>query len=387
VVILLSGQKDQTPFPLRTKDGIIMIRVVNRRKSLQSKPSQHLLWILGFSIIYKYLPIPRLREWIRSNTEWIDVVTNSDFVADIRGGDSFSDIYGAVNFLEGSITRISCILLKGKIVQLPQTYGPFKNWLTRSVGRYILRNSHPIVARDTASAEFAKELVNFKRDVRLSRDVAFSMKPIAPEELRTIPGPAWEKVPPGTIGINVNGLMYNGGYTRTNMFNLKIDYPELVLSICRYFMDHTDKSILLIPHTFAPPGNVESDNECCWHVIGAAATDGTGQIRMLDGEHDQHELKSVIGNLDFFIGSRMHSCIAALSQGIPCAAIAYSMKFRGVFASVGMEESVFDGREWSNDIILQKIIEQYKQRESIRNRLAKEIEFVEKDLHGVFACL
>ena len=47
--------------------------------------------------------------------------------------------------------------------------------------------------------------------------------------------------------------------------------------------------------------------------------------------------KAVIGQCDFFIGSRMHACIAALSQGVPCVGVAYSMKFAGVFDTVGME--------------------------------------------------
>jgi colanic acid/amylovoran biosynthesis protein len=383
----LCGQKDQTPFPLRTNAGIILVRVVNRRKSFRSRPSQHLIWILGFSLLYRYIPSVRFREWIKSNTEWIKVVLDSKFVADIRGGDSFSDIYGLVNFLEGCISRISCILLKGRITQLPQTYGPFKSPIARFVGGYILKNSHPIVARDTHSAEFARRLAGPKGDVRLSKDVAFSMQSIPPKNLSTRPGPAWVKIPPGTIGININGLMYNGGYTRSNMFKLKIDYPQLVLRICQYFQEHTDKCILLVPHTFAKAGNVESDNECCWEVIQAVDPDASGRIRMVDEEYDQHELKSIIGDLDFFIGSRMHSCIAALSQGVPCAGIAYSMKFQGVFASVGMEDLVFDGRESGNEEILRGVIREYDQRETTRKQLGAQVHNLSDELQKVFARL
>ena len=43
---------------------------------------------------------------------------------------------------------------------------------------------------------------------------------------------------------------------------------------------------------------------------------------MIAHEYDQHAIKSIIGRCDFFIGSRMHACIAALSQKIPTAAVA-----------------------------------------------------------------
>jgi hypothetical protein len=45
-----------------------------------------------------------------------------------------------------------------------------------------------------------------------------------------------------------------------------------------------------------------------------------------------------------FIGSRMHACIAALSQGVPTVGLAYSDKFRGVFESLGLERLVADLR-------------------------------------------
>ena len=38
----------------------------------------------------------------------------------------------------------------------------------------------------------------------------------------------------------------------------------------------------------------------------------------------------------------MHATIAALSSGVPCATVAYSLKARGVFASCGMAHAVAD---------------------------------------------
>ena len=75
----------------------------------------------------------------------------------------------------------------------------------------------------------------------------------------------------------------------------------------------------------------------------------TGRIHMLHGEHDQHAVKGIIGLCSFFIGSRMHACIAALSQGIPTVAVAYSKKFMGVFESAGMGHMVVDARDTSTD--------------------------------------
>ena len=47
-------------------------------------------------------------------------------------------------------------------------------------------------------------------------------------------------------------------------------------------------------------------------------------------------MKYLIGQCDFFVGSRMHSCIAAVSQCVPAVSIAYSDKFIGVMATLGL---------------------------------------------------
>ena len=50
----------------------------------------------------------------------------------------------------------------------------------------------------------------------------------------------------------------------------------------------------------------------------------------------------MIGRLDWFCGTRMHSTIAALSSGTPAAAMAYSPKFQGVFGLCDLGHRVVD---------------------------------------------
>ena len=46
---------------------------------------------------------------------------------------------------------------------------------------------------------------------------------------------------------------------------------------------------------------------------------------------DPIEIKSYIAGMDFFMGSRMHSTIAAFSSEVPVVPMAYSRKFNGLF--------------------------------------------------------
>jgi polysaccharide pyruvyl transferase WcaK-like protein len=104
-------------------------------------------------------------------------------------------------------------------------------------------------------------------------------------------------------------------------------------------------------------------------------------------DYDQHEIKGVIGMCDFFIGSRMHACIAALSQGIPTAALAYSKKFLGVFKTVGMESAVIDGRECDTAEALRWTKTAFENRDSVRDALKLRVAHARKELFDTFGQL
>jgi polysaccharide pyruvyl transferase WcaK-like protein len=65
----------------------------------------------------------------------------------------------------------------------------------------------------------------------------------------------------------------------------------------------------------------------------------------------------------------MHACIAALSQNIPTAAMAYSKKFRGVLTLAGMQDFVVELRDRSSSEVLSQIQQLYDIRDIARERL------------------
>lgn len=359
------------------------VPVVNYRLSPRSAPRDHLAWIVLMSLVYSLLPLPLPRRIISRATPWIEALEHSDFAGDIRGGDSFSDIYGMKRFVTGFLVAWTVLLVKGSMVQFPQTYGPFKSPMARWMARYLLLHSSVIVARDKASQRAAQGLVGSSREVLLSPDVAFSLEVSRPEHLELDP-PLSGPVPPGVVGINVNGLMYRGGYTRDNMFGLKMDYPDFLRSLLIALLNEQPQDIWLVPHTYAIAGHVESDPEASHQLRNSLPRELRERVRIIAAEYDQHEIKGVIGMCDFFIGSRMHSCIAALSQGIPCVGVAYSVKFKGVFESVGMESWVVDGRDVDDDEAVSRIIRLYRNREGIREPLLKGAAVARERLAGVF---
>ncbi len=368
---------------VRTQLGIRMVPVTTCRMSHRSALRDHLFWILVLSFIYRFVPSEKVRGSIKAHSPWISAVAEADLVGDVRGGDSFSDIYGLKRFVLAFLPVLSVILIKGSIAHLPQTYGPFRTRTARSIARFLLRHSSVVIARDLESQRIAQELIGSRLKVQLSPDVAFALHSEAPDKIETDPPLAGE-LSPETIGLNVNGLMFNGGYHGGNMFGLKLDYRAFLPVLITRLLGETSAEILLVPHTLAEPGDPESDNEACRLVRDALTPDQQQRVRILTGDYDAHQFKGVIRQCDFFIGSRMHSCIAALSQGVPCVGVAYSMKFAGVFESVGMKDWVIDGRVTDCDPTVDSILNLYHNREAVRGNLGSRAADARLSLRVVF---
>ena len=382
-VTLLLGNRDNQPAPFRVGDELRLIPVVHCRMSPRCRPRDHLFWILLMSVLYRLAPVAALRRAIARAIPWIKAVAEAGVVGDVRGGDSFSDIYGLKGFLLGFLTVWSVILVRGAMVQFPQTYGPYKSPLARWLAGYLLKRSSVIIAREQQSRRVAQELVGRKREVLLSPDVAFSLEPVPPERLELSP-PLSGPIPRGVLGLNVNGLMFRGGYTKNNMFGLKLDYAAFLPALATALLAGHSGELWLVPHTYAKPGNVESDNEASEKLRDSLPATLRRRVRLVTAEYDAHEIKWLIGRCDFFIGSRMHACIAALSQGVPCVGVAYSRKFAGVFESVGMAEWVVDGHELSNPQAVARVLELYGWREGVREELGQRADEARAQLREVF---
>jgi colanic acid/amylovoran biosynthesis protein len=386
IFVLLGGHSSPHSHANLRPNGVeIKVPLIKSRLSPNSGTS-NLMLILAASLLYRLLPSKTIRSAITKKIPWIGSVKHSRFVGDICGGDSFSDIYGFKRLLLSCLAEVSVILVHRSIVFFPQTYGPYKSRAARFVARIVLSRSSAIIARDKESQAIAQALVGPTRKVLLSPDVAFSLWATTPLKLELVP-PAPFPFDSKPIGINVNGLMFNGGYSGANMFGLKLEYRSFLTTLVIELLRTTDKDIILVPHTITQSAGPESDNAANVWLLNQVPAEFKNRIRYVASLHDCHETKGIIGACDFFVGSRMHSCIAALSQGVPCVGVAYSMKFRGVFESVGSQNWVVDGKTTTNQEAISKILELYHLRESHRPQLAEHVRSAQSQLRQIFSDL
>jgi polysaccharide pyruvyl transferase WcaK-like protein len=178
--------------------------------------------------------------------------------------------------------------------------------------------------------------------------------------------------------------LWIGGYRGQNQFGLKADYRELVHGLIAHLIEQRGLTVLLVPHVFGDADTQESDQAVCEMLYGALKPRYGDRVYLAKGTYDHNEVKHIIGGCDLFVGSRMHACIAALSQGVPTVAIAYSKKFLGVMQALGMAAYAADARRMAGEEIRLAVDTAWAERESIRHHLNAKMAEVQTRVFGLY---
>jgi polysaccharide pyruvyl transferase WcaK-like protein len=356
--------------------------LINMRFSWRLYLSNNILRLLWTALWTRALP-RSWRDGIRRRRPCLRAIQEAGAIAAISGGDSFSDIYGLRRFFYVVLPQVLILWMGRPLVLLPQTYGPYRSRLARGLGGYVLRHASRVYSRDRTGMEVVRGLAGERNGaVRFAHDLGFALEPEPPSAARV----EWVerlKTAGPLVGLNVSGLLYCGGYTGGNMFSLKTDYAELVQKLLRQLLAQEPASVILVPHVFG--GSMENDAEACRKVHEQLPAELKARVHTVEGRWSAGEIKHLIGRCDFFIGSRMHACIAALSQGVPAAGLAYSRKFAGVFEAVDVADLVFDLAELPGEEVVKGVTRAFEMRQSYAARLQARLPEVRINHRSIFA--
>jgi polysaccharide pyruvyl transferase WcaK-like protein len=299
---------------------------------------------------------------LQSHFDTIRLLRQCDIVFDIGEGDSFANIYGNRRLLTQVISKVLVRLLGKQLILSPQTIGPFNSVIGKCLGKIGLCMAKRIYARDHLSMQYLAQMKCHNKSEEVI-DVAFAL-PFDRSER--------DNETPMQIGINVSGLLYNGGYSGRNELGLKLDYPALIEGICKFFLARSDIEVYLVHHVFSDTAHIENDLH-----VNLLLQEHYPRLRLAPKFRSPMEAKSFISGLDFFTGARMHSCIAAFSSGVPTLPMAYSRKFNGLFNSLNYTH-VLDCLALDTQSALQMFIHAFDHRDQLAvdlntgNKMAQE---------------
>lgn len=247
---------------------------------------------------------------------------DSDLIVDFTGGDSFSDIYGIKRFYMATFIKKLALYSKTSFMLGPQTYGPYQRKMVKKWAKSVISKSTYVFARDEVSRKFAASLSGKK--IESAPDVAFAL-PYEKKEKEKNP----EKI---KVGINVSGLLWNGGYSHAKL-PLTVDYRIYCQKLIEKLQKEGKYEIHLITHVGKKGENVaESDYNAC--LMLHKEYPDTILAEMFSSPM---EAKSYIAGMDILIAARMHATIAAFSTDTATIPFSYSRKFEGLYDSVGYD--------------------------------------------------
>jgi polysaccharide pyruvyl transferase WcaK-like protein len=312
-----------------------------------------------------------------------------DAVLDISGGDSFADLYGDWRFRAVTLPK-ELALATSRLLLLPQTYGPFRDPARRALAAELMAGADQLWARDARSLDVAREMLGPRFDPARHRagvDVAFglpSRPPRDPRKRAEIESTLGGGGP--VFGLNVSGLLYHERGGRSS-FGLQTSYRDLVLELARRLLALGEGRLLLVPHVAPPCTPDEDDHTACLDLIARLPAAERARASAAPTLADPMEAKWVIARCEWFCGTRMHSCIAGLSQGVPTATLAYSDKSIGVFETVDAGDWVFDPRGDGAASLVEGVLATVPRRTEMRHRLRTALKRVEAVWQEQFRCI
>jgi colanic acid/amylovoran biosynthesis protein len=388
-VMLLGGTRQEGEHRLQLSGREVTLRKVPVRFCKNVFLPSHFCVLAFWAVVLRVLPFTSLRTRLARRNPYLRTLLETHCFIDIAGGDSFSDIYGLWRLTQGFLMKLLPFMLRKDVVLFPQTYGPFRRAISRAMARYILKRARRVYSRDRAGLDEARNLLgraDVDGKVRFAPDVAFLLDPRQPPQLDVGALNRVRTERSILVGLNVSGLLYYGGYTGHNEFGLKGDYKTLIDALAEHLLNQRDTLVLLVPHVIPTggfAGNVENDLSASLDVYDRLAPKYPDRIFVARGSYDHCQTKYIIGLCDFFIGTRMHSCIGALSQCIPAVGLAYSKKFRGVFETAGLEDLVMEMRQADTPEIIAAIDNIFAARQTVVQRLQESIPSVKQQVLGL----
>ena len=298
---------------------------------------------------FKFIDVvPKIKDF-RFN--YIKKLKECDVIFDVSMGDSFSDIYSEERFNSLILHKRIAELVGKSYVLLPQTYGPFNSKKTEQKAKRILKKATKIYCRDELSKKMLEEKFDLN-NIELTSDMAFIL-PYKKDKFEFSNSKT-------KIGINVSGLLYKGGFESENQFGLSLNYKEYIERLIKELIRDNKYEIHLIPHVIDLSENAHDDDYKACQAIQKTLDD----CIIAPIFNTPIEAKSYISNMDIFIGSRMHSTIAAFSTDVVTIPVSYSRKFEGLFNSLNYEY-VINGKKDTVDIALSKTFEFIKNRKKL----------------------
>ena len=345
------------------------------RNELEITDALQLLLQKGYKITYlikmsiyliwtklKFLPIPKKNKLLLELYQKADVVISCS--GGRLGGKKFSTIYDTL------IPIYFAKKLGKKVFVCAQSVEPFQSNFIRNITKFVLNKVDLISVREEISLNVLNSL-NIKTPKYLTADLAFLLDPESEASAKLLLDKA---------GVPANGKT-KIGITITN-WRVSESEPKNIqfVNIIKESLEKLLEEKVII--VFFPQViflKKEDDRILSNELRSKINPALRDNVFVLDGNYSPHQLKAMMGNMDVFIGKRLHSCIFALSMNVPSIVIGYEKKAWGIMKMLDNEDFVVDVNSMTADQLVDLVKKLLLEKKQISKHLSQKIPQIKKE--------
>lgn len=235
--------------------------------------------------------------------------------------------------------------LAGKApLMMPQSVGPLPRRLDRALVSWAFSKIRPFVVRDEFAREEAVNVMSRRAGgIEVCPDIAFAGWPSS----RYVgPGKTW-KASVRRVGI----VPMDWTWARTVDRDRALDAYITKLAAVVRKLSHRGFELHLYGHSRIAEMD-QDDIAVAQRIAERGGADANVHLN-LTGAGDVTELREHFRSVAVVVGTRLHSCIIAMSAGTPAIGLAYQPKSLGTFRLLGLEGHCLDVESFEADRVAQ----------------------------------
>jgi colanic acid/amylovoran biosynthesis protein len=217
----------------------------------------------------------------------------------------------------------------GKPVYLyAQSIGPFRSCFQEMIVRRALRKLQLVIVREEISLKLVSSW-NLQCPVRMAADAAFLLPQPKPSDLTV-------RFPPHSCCVGITVRKWSRAAKAQEHFE------RAMVQFLDWITTSGETIVVLVPQVTVAAWD-DDDRNVMRRLY--AQSHMKNRVILVEDELSPLHVKALCGAMDFFVGTRMHSNIFALSMGVPTLAIGYQPKSAGIMQQLGLERWVIP---WEN---------------------------------------
>jgi colanic acid/amylovoran biosynthesis protein len=261
----------------------------------------------------------------------------ADLVVSSAGNFLYTSGRGGLTFVVAIYSMLFAWFSGKPLYTMPQTIGPLKRGWERWLVRLAANRARWVFVRDSFSLVELEHLQLRHNRFTAVPDLAFAFPHCPPEMGMRLLAEYGLSLPATRPLLGVT--LMNWG-AQNPAFGNQAGYETAVAHVIRTFATTQQGQIVLFSQVCGPT-MAEDDRVPARRVKEQLANLGTDVI-FIDKIASTEELKAAYGLMDIFMGTRLHSNIFAISEGVPAVMIEYRYKTRGVMQMLELERWVID---------------------------------------------